>query len=81
MDIPGYDAWKLRSPYDDISPMDEAKDEIDRLEALLGKLEGALAECLDYFEDRQDADCDQDGFIPNEEMKMAQMVKEALKCL
>ena len=42
-------------------------------------LVGALQECAEYFEDRADADCDQDGFIPNKEMGMLQLVKEALK--
>jgi hypothetical protein len=38
----------------------------------------ALQEALEYFEDRQDADCDQDGFIPNTEMRFASMISEAL---
>lgn len=41
-------------------------------------LVGALLETLEYFEDRQDADCDQDGFIPNKEMRMASMIRTAL---
>ncbi len=81
MNIPGYDEWKLRSPYDDMSAADEARAEIEHQDELIRKLAGALGECLDYFEDRQDADCDQDGFIPNEEMKMAQMIGDVLKCL
>ena len=36
--------------------MDDLIDILDRLE--------------EYLEDRQDADCDQDGFIPNEEMRL-----------
>lgn len=39
----------------------------------------ALHECEDYFDNRADADCDQDGYIPNEEMKLLQVVREALK--
>ncbi|MGN7750601.1 hypothetical protein [Sinorhizobium sp. 22678] len=39
----------------------------------------ALQECEDYFDNRADADCDQDGYIPNEEMKLLQVVREALK--
>ena len=38
----------------------------------------ALDECEDYFDNRADADCDQDGFIQNEEMKLLQVVREAL---
>jgi hypothetical protein len=39
----------------------------------------ALDACEDYFDNRADADCDQNGFIPNEEMKLLQVVREALK--
>lgn len=39
---------------------------------------GALQECEEYFDKRADADHDQDGFIPNEEMRLLTMVKEAL---
>ena len=46
--LPGYDAWKLRSPYDDISPMDEAKDEIERQERVIEMLSALLEECAGY---------------------------------
>jgi len=39
---------------------------------------GALQECEEYFDKRADADHDQDGFIPNEEMRLLTRVKEAL---
>lgn len=39
----------------------------------------ALDACEDYFDNRADADCDQDGYIPNEEMKLLQVVRGALK--
>jgi hypothetical protein len=39
----------------------------------------ALYECEAYFDNRADADCDQDGFIPNEEMKLLSEVREALR--
>lgn len=39
----------------------------------------ALHECEEYFDQRADADCDQDGYIPNEEMKLLQVVREALR--
>lgn len=39
----------------------------------------ALIECEDYFDNRADADCDQDGYIPNEEMKLLCVVRDALK--
>lgn len=44
------------------------------------RIRSALVECETYFEARADADCDQDGFIPNEEMRILVEVKEALSC-
>lgn len=38
----------------------------------------ALQECEEYFDQRADADCDQDGYIPNEEMKLLTLVRDAL---
>ena len=38
-----------------------------------------LLECEEYFDQRADADCDQDGYIPNEEMTMLQKVRDALQ--
>lgn len=38
----------------------------------------ALMECEAYFDQRADADCDQDGFIPNEEMKLLAEVRNAI---
>lgn len=42
------------------------------------ELESALNQCREYFEERADADCDQDGFIPNEEMRMVTEIDESL---
>jgi hypothetical protein len=39
----------------------------------------ALTECEEYFDNRADADCDQDGFIPNKEMELLHVVRTALK--
>jgi len=39
----------------------------------------ALERCEEYFDNRADADCDQDGYVPNEEMKLLQVVRDALK--
>lgn len=50
------------------------------LKQQVAKLTSALVECGTYFEARADADCDQDGFIPNEEMRILVEVKEALSC-
>jgi hypothetical protein len=77
--VNGYDEWKTRTPWDDMSPMDEARAVIEGLEKENDRLLGALDECLEWFEDRQDADCDQDGYIPNAEMKMAAMIREILE--
>ncbi|CAH1649927.1 hypothetical protein BOSEA31B_10427 [Hyphomicrobiales bacterium] len=41
----------------------------------------ALAECEDYFDNRADADCDQDGFIPNKEMLLLSVVRRARSAL
>ncbi|MFQ6184410.1 hypothetical protein ACLMJV_20990 [Sinorhizobium meliloti] len=45
----------------------------------LAKLREALQECEAYFDNRADADCDQDGYIPNEEMKLLTIVRDALR--
>ena len=49
-----------------------------RLIASAPDLLEALAECEDYFDQRADADCDQDGFIPNKEMRLLSLVREAI---
>lgn len=49
----------------------EAADKIDALIA-------TLQECEEYFDNRADADCDQDGFIPNNEMRLLTEVRAAL---
>lgn len=38
----------------------------------------ALSECEEYFDNRADADCDQDGFIPNKEMRLLDVVRAAI---
>jgi hypothetical protein len=60
-------------------------DEINAIEAevckvlqVMDALVAALQECEEYFDDRADADCDQDGFIPNKEMRLLTEVREAL---
>lgn len=47
---------------------------VKRVAALIA----VLVDCEDYFDQRSDADCDQDGFVPNDEMKMLTAVREAL---
>jgi hypothetical protein len=53
-----------------------AEAHIDRLEAKLAKAERELARhrkavevALDYFDDHADADCDEDGYVPNCELR------------
>lgn len=41
----------------------------------------ALDAAEEYFDRRQDADCDQDGFVPNEEMRLLSVVSSALNVL
>lgn len=38
----------------------------------------ALSEAEEYFENRADADYDQDGFVPNEEMKLLKTLRDAI---
>lgn len=38
----------------------------------------ALREAREYFDDLYDADCDQDGFIPNKEMTLLVEIEAAL---
>ncbi len=45
---------------------------------LITELVGALEEAEEYFDQRSDADMDQDGYIPNEEMKLLISLREAL---
>lgn len=79
----GYDAWKTDSgyrdsPYRDMTPEEE---KIAFLESRMGKLEAALNECAEYFDNRSDIsnDHDEDGSPrPNKEMRMLQMIEEAL---
>lgn len=44
----------------------------------IAQLETTLGEVREYFESRADADCDQDGFIPNTEMTMMIEIDEVL---
>ncbi len=53
-------------------------DQIKARDAVIAELVSVLNECSDYFDDRSDADCDQDGYIPNDEMKLSQSVDDAL---
>lgn len=57
----------------------EAKIAMERAAKLIRVMIEALDACEDYFDNRADADCDQDGYIPNEEMKLLTLVREALK--
>jgi hypothetical protein len=47
---------------------------IAELEKRVAEQDEILAECLDYFENREDADCDERGYIANEEMRMAMRI-------
>jgi len=46
-----YDDWKLRSPDDEMSPLDEAVAEIENQERIIVKLEALLEECADHLND------------------------------
>lgn len=41
-------------------------------------LTDTLVDCEDYFDQRADADTDQDGYVPNDEMRLLVAIREAL---
>ena len=41
-------------------------------------IEDVLTQCLEYMEDREDADNDGENYVPNEEMKLATDLRQAL---
>ena len=47
----GYDAWKTRSPYDEMSPLDEAVAEIEAQHKTISTLVNLLDECADVIDD------------------------------
>jgi hypothetical protein len=51
---------------------------IEGMPDVSGDLLEVLHECEEYFDNRADADCDQDGFIPNKEMTLLSRVREAI---
>ncbi len=57
----------------------EQEVEINQLHAASKALASELLECLEYFEDRMDADCDDRGFVPDTEMQFASRIKEVLQ--
>lgn len=58
--------------------LDQWRQEVGKKASQIARLRDALDECEDYFDNRADADCDQDGYIPNEEMKLLTLVRGAL---
>jgi len=48
----------------------EAEALIEDLEVHIDESDAFLLALRDYLDQRADADCDQDGYIPNEEMRM-----------
>ncbi len=58
----------------------EEEDEANaKLIASAPELLGVLLDCLEYFEDLEDADHDQDGFVPNKEMRTAIIIKDVIE--
>lgn len=57
----------------------EKDDELKAAYEHIKELEYLLSDLDDYFDDRADADCDQDGYIPNEEMKLLTRIRELLR--
>ncbi|QIG76671.1 hypothetical protein EVC28_047 [Rhizobium phage RHph_I1_23] len=54
---------------------------VDGLQAVASEVIEALHECEDYFDNKADSDCDQDGFIPNKEMMLLSKVREAISSI
>jgi hypothetical protein len=54
---------------------------LDKFVVAAREASSALNEATEYFADRADADCDQDGFIPNEEMKLYEVMEAAMAAL
>lgn len=48
------------------------------LAEILDCVNATLAECDAYFDNRSDADCDQDGFVPNREMVILSDIRSAI---
>lgn len=49
-----------------------------RLIATSPEMFDVLTQCEDYFDNRADADMDQNGYLPNEEMRMLAAIREVL---
>lgn len=50
----------------------------EELVAENAKLRAMLDEVEEWLDDRADADCDQDGYIPNDEMRLLTTVRTVL---
>jgi hypothetical protein len=55
-----------------------SRKDLEDLIAYTENLERVLMECLDYFDGMADADCDQDGYVPNKEMQMKTEIEQTL---
>ena len=55
--------------------------ELNLSRAELGDIIEALTQACEYFDNRADCDCDQDGFVPNREMRLMQLCESALEVL
>lgn len=56
----------------------EKEEELKAAYERIKEIEFLLCDLDEYFDDRADADCDQDGFVPNEEMKLLTRIRELL---
>ncbi|NTE87243.1 hypothetical protein [Agrobacterium rubi] len=70
--------WEnCEEPVGEISPLTE-DGPISKAFKQSASIRSLLLELENYFDGRADADCDQDGFIPNDEMRLLTEVREAL---
>jgi hypothetical protein len=53
----------------------------DLIKRVIADMEEVLSDALEYFEDRQDADCEGDPleFVPNKEMNMASRICQVIE--
>jgi len=51
---------------------------LDRALDKTDAMRDVLRECWEYFDNRQDADCWEGRFVPNEEMRFVTMIEEVL---
>jgi hypothetical protein len=52
--------------------------DLEQANRRIEQLQNLLLDLREYFDQRADADCDEDGFIANEEMRIMMRIDEEL---